>query len=239
MEICVRTVIHTGYQEHVNAAIRGPSGGQSKLLMCTRKSDRMTFSSLKPGAKRTCKNRACRNKFVPTERHPFAIACCTGCEIILAKQHIEKVQAARAKKERKELKVRKESMKSRQQWLREATAAFNAFIRTRDWDQPCISCGRFHDGSYDAGHYRTVGSMPALRFHEDNCHKQCVPCNQHKAGNVVEYRLRLIERIGADRVAFLEGPHEPAKYTIEDAKQIKTEYKGKLKALQGLMGVGE
>ena len=105
-------------------------------------------------------------------------------------------------------------------------------IRERDRLLPCISCGRHHQGKYDAGHYRTVGSNPALRFEPLNCHKQCVPCNQHKSGNIVEYRLNLVQRIGADQVAWLEGPHEPKKYTIEDLQQIKAHYRALLRDLK-------
>lgn len=200
----------------------------------------MTFSSLKPGAKRTCKNRACRNKFVPTERHPFAIACCTGCEIILAKQHIEKVQAARAKKERKELKVRKEAIKPLGYFLKKAETAFNTFIRKRDEGRGCISCGRHDATVWNAGHFKSVGAHPELRFNEDNVHLQCArPCNKDKGGNIHGYRIGLLAKIGCERVAALETWQGTVKMTIEKAMSIEAEYKGKLKALQGLMGVGE
>lgn len=134
--------------------------------------------------------------------------------------------------ERKADRARKIALKTRQDWLREAQAAFNAFIRTRDHDQPCISCGRFHAGSYDAGHYRSVGAAPALRFNENNCHKQCVPCNQHKGGNIVEYRIRLVEKIGRFAVELLEQEPFPAKFTIEDAQAIKRHYVAKTKQLK-------
>ncbi|WP_258530002.1 recombination protein NinG [Pseudomonas aeruginosa] len=68
--------------------------------------------------------------------------------------------------------------------------------------------GAFHDGQYHAGHYRSVGSHPELRFDEDNVHKQCAPCNNHKSGDVVNYRINLVAKIGAAAVARLEGPHE-------------------------------
>ena len=131
-------------------------------------------------------------------------------------------------------KDRRERLKTRSDWLREAQAVFNRYIRERDCDLPCVSCGRFHPGSYDAGHYRSTGAAPHLRFDEDNCHKQCVPCNQHKSGNSVEYRIRLIERIGTERVESLERNNEVRKWTIEDAKRIKAEYAEKLKALKSL-----
>jgi hypothetical protein len=138
----------------------------------------------------------------------------------------------REKQERVETRARRQSLKTRSDWLKEAQAAFNAWIRERDAALPCISCGRFHQGAYDAGHYRSVGAQPALRFHEDNCHKQCVPCNQHKAGNVVEYRLGLIARIGAERLAFLEQEHAPAKLMVDEIQAIKAHYRAKLRALK-------
>ena len=171
---------------------------------------------------RKCK--ACREPFAP--RSMTHDACSPACAVVVG-------QAKSQARERKADQARKQALKTRQEWLREAQAAFNAFIRARDATLPCISCGRFHDGSYDAGHYRSVGAQPALRFDETNCHKQCVPCNQHKGGNVVEYRIRLLAKIGPEAVALLEIEHEPARYTIEDAQRIKSVYKAKLKALKG------
>lgn len=168
--------------------------------------------------------KVCRSEFV---RRSITHKCCgPDCAALFAKSE-------RERKERKEIREAKERSKTRGQWAKEAQVAFNAFIRERDKSQPCISCGRFHQGAYDAGHYRSVGAAPELRFHEDNCHRQCVPCNQHKSGNAIEYRIRLVERIGRERVEFLEGPQELKHYSIEDLKQIKAQYKQKLKQLQG------
>lgn len=116
-------------------------------------------------------------------------------------------------------------------WIKQAQAAFNAYIRARDDALPCVSCGRHHSGQYHAGHYRTVGANPELRFEPDNCHKQCAPCNNHLSGNLVNYRMQLIERIGIERVEWLEGPHDAKKYSIDDLKGIVKEYKDKLKQL--------
>lgn len=71
--------------------------------------------------------------------------------------------------------------------------------------------------------------MPALAFHEDNCHKQCAPCNVKKGGNVVEYRIRLLAKIGVNRLAFIEGPHAAQKYTIDDLKAIRDDYRNRLR----------
>ena len=144
----------------------------------------------------------------------------------------EFVRRDREKKDRKETRTKLTALKTRSEWLKEAQVEFNRYIRERDRDLPCISCGRFHGGSYDAGHYRSVGAAPHLRFNEDNCWRQCVPCNQHKAGNAIEYRIRLVERIGVERVEALERNNEIRKWTIDDAKRIKAEYRDKLKALK-------
>lgn len=178
---------------------------------------------------RTC--RICKTKFMP--RYPMQSVCDDfECRCKYAQQVAEKSKREREKAERATDKQRKESLLSRSQWLKKAQAAFNRWIRERDYYAPCISCGVVSRECWDAGHYRSVGSNPALRFHPDNCHKQCIPCNQHKHGNAVEYRLGLVKRIGLDRVEFLEGPHDPMHYSIPDLKAICENYKQLAKELK-------
>lgn len=121
---------------------------------------------------------------------------------------------------------------------REAQKAFNAFIRERDKKNPCVSCGIFRDetavsngSNWHAGHYKTTGARPELRFNEANCHKQCAHCNNFLSGNIENYRINLIKIIGLKKVEWLEGPHEPKKYTCEELKEIELKYKQKLKEL--------
>ena len=87
------------------------------------------------------------------------------------------------------------------QLIKSATRHFNEFIRNRDQDKPCISCGKYN--ATQAGHFYSAGHYPALRFDEDNCHKQCVGCNHFKSGNLIEYEKNLRRRIGDDRVEML------------------------------------
>lgn len=178
-----------------------------------------------------CKNPACGVKFV-AQRLGQAV-CSYPCGLAIKSVNQTKARKAIAEVGRKELQAAKERVKPKGQYMREAQSAFNAWIRARDAALPCISCGRHHEGKYDAGHYRTVGSNPTLRFQPLNCHKQCVPCNQHKSGDIVNYRMSLVLRIGQAQVDWLEGPHEPQRYTIDDLKQIKAEYRAKLKQLLG------
>ena len=161
---------------------------------------------------------------------------CPDCGVKYAQEQLkkqrEKAIAKHNREERVKIKAVKERLKSRSQWLSDAQKVFNKFIRLRDKDEPCISCGRYHQGKYDAGHYRSVGACPELRFCELNVHKQCVPCNQHKSGNVIEYRINLVSRIGQSSVEFLEKQdHAPKRYTIEDCKEIIKTYKAKIKEL--------
>ena len=185
----------------------------------------------KPAKPKKCRVATCRASFVPS-RMGQAV-CSPACALIDGPRHAPKARKALADIERKDIKVRKEKLKSRVDHLKDTQHAFNAWVRARDAALTCVSCGRHHDGKYDAGHYRTVGSNPALRFEPLNCHKQCVPCNQHKSGDIVNYRISLVRRIGQDKVDWLEGPHEPQRYTIDDLKAIRADYKARLKQLKG------
>ena len=55
--------------------------------------------------------------------------------------------------------------------------------------------------------------------------------NSWLSGNVLGYRQGLIDKYGEGVVLWLEGPHEPKKYTIEEIIEIKARYKAKLTAL--------
>lgn len=187
----------------------------------------MTLSAKQPRPK---KCRACRETFAPAKS--MQIACSPKCALDLVAQKREQERKSIQQRERRELKARKEKLKSRSDHLREAQQAFNAYIRLRDKDQPCISCQRHHDGQYHAGHYRPAGSNPALRFEECNIWKQCQPCNTHLSGNLTQYRINLIQKIGLERVEWLEGPHEPQRYTIEELKGIKAKYRALVRDLK-------
>jgi hypothetical protein len=158
--------------------------------------------------------------------------CSPACAAIDAPRHQEKARKAIDQCERREIKVRREKLKSRAEHMREAQAAFNEWIRLRDADRPCVSCGRHHEGQYHAGHYRSVGANPELRFEPLNVWKQCAPCNTHLSGNLVNYRISLLQLIGAEQVEWLEGPHEPCKHTVEEIKNIKAEYRAKTRELK-------
>lgn len=195
-----------------------------------------------PKAKK-CRAPGCSNKFIPVT--PFKKACCFECEVALGLIAAEKSKASREKKDREETRKKIQALKTRRDWIKDVQEVFNAFIRERDKDKPCICCGKFPDsddwkpgGVWDAGHFLSRGAYPELRFEELNCHKQLKTCNggsskYAKKGRTVSqgYREGLIERIGLDRVEWLEGHHEPKHYTIEELVQLKAYYVKKRKEL--------
>ena len=150
---------------------------------------------------------------------------------------ISKIRAKAAQEAKKVIKARKQAIKSLSQLHKEAQPEFNRFIRLRDKGQPCISCQRHHTGQYHAGHYRSVGAFPELRYVENNVHLQCSVCNTHRSGNGIDYRINLVKKIGLAAVEELEGPHKPAKYTREAILLIKAMYKAKVKILRVSKGV--
>ena len=114
--------------------------------------------------------------------------CGPDCGAVFAVAERQRLDARQTREPRARLKTRTEH-------LADVQAVFNRSIRARAEALRCISCGRHHTDVRDAGHYRSDGAQPALRFHEDDTHKQCVPCNQHKGGNAIEYRIALRTRI--------------------------------------------
>lgn len=184
----------------------------------------------KPAKPKKCRVAACRASFVPS-RMGQAV-CSPACALIDGPRHAPKARKALADIERKDIKVRKEKLKSRADHLKDTQQAFNAWVRARDAALPCVSCGRHHEGQYHAGHYRTVGANPELRFEPLNAWKQCAPCNNHLSGNLINYRISLLQRIGEEKVAWLEGPHEAKKYTVDELKTMTADYRAKTKELK-------
>lgn len=184
--------------------------------------------ALAAAKQKKCKN--CRSKFTPW--NSMQVACSPLCALDWTRKQSEKAARRRNREAKQKLKTRSD-------WMKEAQRAFNAFIRERDKGKPCISCdsrpnddGLITGSRMDAGHYRSTGACPELRFEELNCHAQCVKCNQHLSGNTVEYRIRLRMRIGDKKVAWLEGKHEPKNYTIDDLKAIRDEYRKRTRELR-------
>jgi hypothetical protein len=155
--------------------------------------------------------------------------CSTACAI--------KDAATKAKKkEAKEWKVEKarrvDKMKTRTQKINDVRPVFQRWIRHRDKDQPCISCGTKTATKWDAGHYLKAELYTGLILNEVNCNKQCQRCNQYGGGMQAEYRIGLVKRIGEAAVLELESIKDALrvyKWSDDELSEIKKKYTAKLK----------
>jgi multidrug efflux pump subunit AcrA (membrane-fusion protein) len=181
----------------------------------------------------------CRAKLEPGQRiHADCIAPWAAAQEAKAQRAQAKAQRMAAKVELAETRRRKEAIKTLPMLKAEAQQAFNAYIRARDADKPCICCGLPLSagdvgGSFDCGHYRSVGSAQHLRYDELNAHGQRKQCNRWGAGRAVDYRIGLVARIGLEAVEALESDNDPRKWTREELIAIRDTYRAKLKELKG------
>lgn len=171
-----------------------------------------------------------------------AFECASNLALTRQKRSTEKA-------ERKDIRERKAALLTVSDWKKRVQTVFNKYIRLRDKWEPCISCGKSvieiekkqgwkTGGAWDCGHYLSVGAYPELRFELYNAHKQCKSCNGG-SGNYArknhtvakEYRIRIIEKIGIGKVEWLEGPHQPAKYTIDQLKELRQHFNKLIKEL--------
>lgn len=170
-----------------------------------------------------------------TKTRPMQKACSVECAIKHAGKLTEKKKAKEAAQERKQTREKLKAMETYPQLVKKAQTAFNAFIRARDAGKTCICCGEplgSEPNSFDAGHYRSVGSAPHMRFVEDNVHGQRKYCNQYLSGNLVEYRKGLIERKGLERVEQIESDQTIRKYTREALIEIARHYREEARKLK-------
>lgn len=121
--------------------------------------------------------------------------------------------------------IRSRSLKSLSVAEAMAQKAFNAYVRARDYGSPCISCGKMTE--LQAGHYRSVGAAPELRFDEMNVHGQCQRCNVDLGGNRAGFRVGIVAIYGQNVLDSLDGHHQAKHYTVSQLKDIRARYASK------------
>lgn len=153
------------------------------------------------------------------------------CAMAFAKQQAAEKSAREIRKQerlqRDDLRQRRERLKGKSEWNREAQAAVNRYIFWRDYGNPCIACGKplnygVRGGAVDSSHYRSRGAAPTQRFNVFNIHSGCVRCNRELSGNLIPFRINLIEKIGLQRVERIEHDNTPRKFTIEYLQRVKS-----------------
>lgn len=171
-----------------------------------------------------CKH--CGNKFSPysTTQTACGLACAKALAPGITKKRIR----------HSVIEYRRDN-KSIPTLIKEAQRVVNEYVRLRDAKLPCISCGVETAKQFDAGHYRSVGSANHLRFNLNNIAKQCSTCNDYKSGNIQNYRIGLIKKIGIEKVEKLESMNEVNKYTKEYLIRLRKVFAKKVKRLKGRM----
>ena len=196
----------------------------------------------KPPKPKYCK--VCGDKFTPKNSiQPVCdkYECKVSYAIAYAERTRKRLDAKKAKDDRKALREKKERLKTRSDWMKDVQRVFNRYIVKRDEYLPCISCEKYilESGFWSCGHMRTVGSSPHMRFVEDNTAKQCSSCNsgsemyikkRERVATAYERNLRL--RIGDKRVDAVKSDNTPRHYTIDDLKELKKHYQAKIKEME-------
>lgn len=191
----------------------------------------MTSCTRKP---KRCK--VCGHGFTPLSN--WAKACSVTCALELVNRDKARKEAKAKREDARATREAKERIKTRRQWLAECQTVVNRVARLRDLlaGYGCISCGSIpkarYGGAIDAGHFRSVGSAPHLRFYLPNIRAQCKKCNRDLAGSHSEYRKGMIERDGIERVEHIESMQGAAKWSIEYLKRLKRVMQKKARQLE-------
>ncbi|WP_032859701.1 recombination protein NinG [Pseudomonas sp. FH4] len=209
----------------------------------------MMLATKQPKPK-TCKNPACKASFAP-QRLGQAV-CSPKCALATVEVQKAKEKKSLAQAGRRDIKVRKEALKTRADHVKDAEKAVRDYRRTYELSigSGCISCGESQEsilhaqgwktgGVFDAGHFLGKGARPELRLVPSNIWLQCKSCNAGSSkyarkGQTVSQAFRegLIGRIGLEAVESLEADHTPRKETIEQLKAITAEYRAKTRELK-------
>ena len=156
-------------------------------------------------------------------------------KIIYQKSFLPKVSLKLKSFDKAKTKQMKESVKTLSQYEDEAKKVFQKWVRLRDKDLPCISCGTMKNVEYAGGHYFKASLYSGLIFDERNVHKQCnAYCNKRLDGAQAEYRIGLVNRYGNEYVEQLEADSiikRNYKYTKDELIEIKNVYNEKIKAI--------
>ena len=159
--------------------------------------------------------------------------CDEDCLVSYCVKAGKKLEASREKQSRADIRKRKEALRTKPQQLALTQSAVNGWCNARDRlnNRPCISCRKPLNWSApqfgnttgaEAGHYRSRGAAPHLRFHTGNINAQCTQCNspRGKSGNHIDYRIGLVKRFGIEHVERIESDQRPRKYTMDELKRI-------------------
>jgi hypothetical protein len=124
------------------------------------------------------------------------------------------------------------------QLIKQLQPIFNKYIRLRDKDKPCISCGEYFDfDETDCGHFYAKSGYSGLRFEEDNCAKECRKCNRFDESHLIGYAENLKAKIGETDYKELKLKAQDykangKKWSRHELREMIDYYKAKVKELE-------
>lgn len=209
----------------------------------------MTLADKAPKPKR-CKSPECRQMFTPA--NSMQSVCHYKCGLALAAIQRARKEAKLAREDRQKTRERKEALKTRGDYVQEATSAVQAYRRLYELSigSGCISCGKTQEevqaaqgwksgGAWDGGHWMGKGARPELRLEPMNIWLQCKGCNGGSAkharkGETVKegFEAGVIARIGKEAAEALKNDHRPRHYTVDQLKEITRDYRAKTRELK-------
>ena len=125
----------------------------------------------------------------------------------------------------------------RQKLVTKLDGVFSIYIRLRDRVSDdyakCITCGKVEvwkgSNKVDNGHFQSRKHM-ATRWHEQNCHAQCVACNNWGSGEQYKFGIALDKKFGkgtADKMVLLSNT--TAKWAIFELEAMIDHYENKIR----------
>jgi hypothetical protein len=179
-----------------------------------------------------CKN--CKKPFKPRFSSLERFCWELECKTIEAMEKVSKIKSMRVKNQKRELKKKKESLETIREMMKRVQKIVNLYVRTRDAGKECCSCDKILKGKFDAGHFWNSNNHKNVTFDaERNIWGQCVKCNRWGHGSLLQYREKLLQRIGPEKFSQLEeDARVTRRFTKSQLQEILDEYKGKLKKLK-------
>lgn len=187
------------------------------------------------------KCKGCGSPFQPVR--PLQVACSPMCGLQVGRAKQEKAKEQAKKAERAQDKARLRAIEPLGKLIKEAQVVVNRYVRVKALanGESCYTCGASPEqkfgGTYDASHFRSVGSAPHLRFWLPQIRLACITCNRYKSGNLLEFRKALVAEHGLEWVEALEARQEVARFRRDYLIRLKAVINKRLRRLQKRSGV--
>lgn len=164
------------------------------------------------------KCKVCKSEYI--KRSITHKTCSVECSLIY-------IESEKKKAYRKEHIKRTVDLYTRSDWIRMAQIEVNRYVRIRDQlaGHRCICCNEpldFDGSQVDAGHWRSTGSAPHLRFDTfGNISAQRKHCNRWRAGRAMDQEPIIRERWGDDVADAILADQQSRKWSIAELIEIR------------------